>query len=120
MSQGSRRSTARLVVQTDGHLKSGSMALRSNDCWRMDESPGEPVAICCPPVLNGPHRLGFAPGFDITFPTHTNGTRPVKTPVPPRTCVERSPEAFQLNPTRGENMGLAPGSDAWSIVSEFP
>src|SRR6059058_1820796 len=94
---------ARSVVHTCGHLKFGATALTSNDCARVDESWGEPLG------RNGP--LGYsnvsAPGLEITFPIHTNGTRPVKMPVPPRTCVCRSPTAFQLNPTRGANNGLA-------------
>ena len=66
------------------------------------------------------NRFGFAPGLEITLPIHTNGTRPVKMPVPPRIWVSRSPAAFQLNPTRGENSGLAPGSLLWSTVSGLP
>ena len=68
----------------------------------------------------GGARFGFAPGFEMTLPTHTNGTRPVKMPVPPRICVLRSPTAFQLNPMRGENSSLAPGSLLWSTTSGLP
>src|SRR5204863_1770102 len=97
---------ARSVVHTCGHLKFGATALTSNDCARVDESLAGPWG------RNGP--LGYsnvsAPGLEITFPIHTKGTRPVKMPVPPRTCVCRSPAAFQLNPTRGESSGVAPGS----------
>src|SRR2546421_12064912 len=97
---------ARSVVRTGGHLKLGATALPSNDCARVDESWGEPLG------RNGP--LGYsnvsAPGLEITFPIHTNGTRPVKMPVPPRSWVRRSPDAFQLNPKRGDHSGVAAGN----------
>src|SRR5262245_50010141 len=115
--QGSWRSMAKSVVQTCGHLKSSTMAFTSNDVCRIDESPGEPLGIC---VAEFGYRFGLLPGFEITFPYHTKGIRPVKTPVPPRTCVERFPAAFQLNPMRGENITWVPGSFAWSTVSGFP
>src|SRR2546425_13178419 len=99
-------STARSVVHTCGHLNFGFTALTSNDCARVEESPGEPVG------RSGPtgYRFGLAPGFESTFPIHTNGTRPVKIPVPPRTWGRRSPEAFQLKPSRGDQSGVALGS----------
>src|SRR6188472_2612656 len=93
---------ARSVVHDCGHLKFGSIALRSNDCASTELS-------CV--ALGGAvgYRFGFAPGLEMTFPTHTNGIRPVKIPVPPRSCVWRSPTTFQLKPTRGENSGFASG-----------
>ena len=99
---------ARSVVHTCGHLKFGATALTSNDCARVEESLAGPWGRTGAPDWG--YRFGLAPGLEITFPIHTKGTRPVKMPVPPRTCVCRSPTAFQLNPTRGANNGLAPGS----------
>src|SRR3989440_10544722 len=99
---------ARSVVHTCGHLNFGFTAFKSNDCASVDESLGEPVGLRGAPLPG--KRFGLAPGFEITFPIHTNGTRPVKMPVPPRTCVVRSPEAFQLKPTRGDHSAAAPGS----------
>src|SRR5438874_11477455 len=78
-------SIARSVVQTCGHLNFGFTALMSNDCARVDESELEPVGRRGPVCVFGLYRFGFAPGFEITLPIHTNGTRPVNTPVPPRT-----------------------------------
>src|SRR6266566_6288757 len=101
---------ARSVVHTWGHLKLGATALTSNDCARVEESFAGPWGRSGPVCVFGLYRLVLAPGFEITFPIQTNGTRPVKIPVPPRTWVCRSPTAFQLNPTRGANNGLAPGS----------
>src|SRR6476620_3878687 len=100
---GSCCSTARSVVHDCGHLKSGSIALTSNDC-----ASTEPFLVAFGGAVG--NRLGLAPGFEMTFPIHTNGTRPVNIPVPPRSSVCRSPTAFQLKPTRGENSGLALGS----------
>src|SRR5439155_13579189 len=102
---GSWWSIARSVVQTCGHLNFGFTALTSNDCWRVEESLGDPVG------RNGPagNKFGLRPGFESTFPIHTNGTRPVKMPVPPRTWVRRSPEAFQLKPRRGDHSAAALG-----------
>jgi hypothetical protein len=91
-------------------LKSVTIELRSNDCANVELSPVSRTG----PTGN---RFGFAPGLEITLPIHTNGTRPVKMPVPPRTWVWRSPLAFQLNPTRGEKRGSAPGRSLWSTVS---
>src|SRR4051794_4725952 len=93
---------ARSVFHYCGHLKRGSIALRSNDCCTTELS-------CV--ALGGAvgNRFGFAPGLEMTLPTHTNGIRPVKIPVPPRSCVRRSPTAFQLKPTRGEKRGFASG-----------
>ncbi len=34
----------------------------------------------------------------------------MKTPVPPRTCVERLPLTFQLKPTRGDQSSFVSGS----------
>src|SRR6266850_386346 len=107
---------ARSEVQTCGHLNFGFTALTSNDCASVEESPGDPVGRCGPPG----NRFGLAPGFESTFPIHTNGTRPVKMPVPPRTCVRRSPEAFQLKPTRGDHRAVALGSLLWSTISGLP
>ncbi len=91
------------------------MAFRSNDCWRI--APPF-VGICgTPGLLKGLHKSSLKPGLEMTLPTQTNGTRPVKTPVPPRTWVERSPFTSQLNPNRGENNGVAPGSFDWSTVT---
>src|SRR5216117_1175439 len=103
---GSWWSIARSVVQTCGHLNFGFTAFTSNDCWSVEESPGDPVG------RNGPtgNKFALAPGFESTFPIHTNGTRPVKMPVPPRTWVRRSPEAFQLKPRRGDHSAAALGS----------
>src|SRR5437667_10530252 len=97
---------AKSLVHTCGHLKFWAMALTSNDCCRLDESEPEPVG------RRGPvgKRLGLAPGLESALPYHTNGMRPVKIPLPPRTCVRRSPETFQLKPMRGDHRGVAPGS----------
>src|SRR6266566_1697730 len=113
---GSWWSIARSVVQTCGHLNFGFTALTSNDCWSVEESPGDPVG------RSGPagNKFGLAPGFESTFPIHTNGTRPVKMPVPPRTWVRRSPEAFQLKPRRGDHSAAAFGSLLWSTISGLP
>src|SRR5881409_3254684 len=107
---------ARSEVQTCGHLKSGSIALTSNDWARVEESALPPVG-CSGPLG---YRFGLAPGLEITLPYHTNGMRPVKIPVPPRTCVRRSPDAFQLNPRRGDHSAVVPGSLLWSTVSGLP
>src|SRR5437764_6066436 len=101
---------ARSVVQTDAHLTFGFTMFKSNHCARVEESELDPVGRKVPVCVFVLSRFEFAPGFEITFPIHTNGTRPVKMPVPPRTCVRRSPTAFRLNPTRGANRGVAPGS----------
>src|SRR5207247_760553 len=113
---GSWWSIARSVVQTCGHLNFGFTAFTSNDCWSVEESPGDPVG------RNGPtgNKFALAPGFESTFPIHTNGTRPVKMPVPPRTWVRRSPEAFQLKPRRGDHSAAALGSLLWSTISGLP
>src|SRR5829696_7807461 len=94
---------ARSVVHDCGHLKSGSIALRSNDCASTELS-----CVSLGGVFVG-YRFGFAPGLEMTLPIHTNGIRPVKIPVPPRSCVCRSPTTFQLKPTRGEKSGVASG-----------
>src|SRR5205809_4514375 len=47
---GSWWSIARSVVQTCGHLNFGFTAFTSNDCWSVEESPGDPVG------RNGPTR----------------------------------------------------------------
>src|SRR6266566_2878778 len=107
---GSWWSTARSVVQTCGHLKFGFTALTSKDCARVDESLAGPWGRSGPVCVAVLYRLGLAPGSEITFPIHTNGTRPVKIPVPPRTWVRRSPAAFQLKPRRGDQRAVAPGS----------
>src|SRR5512141_2758332 len=91
------------VVHTCGHSKSDVIALRSNDCASTD-----PFLVLIGGF--GAARFGLAPGFEITLPIQTNGTRPVNNPVPPRICVERSPAAFQLKPSRGEIITLVPGS----------
>ena len=65
------------------------------------------------------YRFGFPPGFEITLPNQTNGMRPVKMPVPPRSCVSRFPRAFQLKPTRGESSAELPGRRLWSTVSKL-
>jgi len=44
------------------------------------------------------------------FDTQTYGTRPVKSPAPPRSSVVRSPLASQLNPMRGEKRRLPLGT----------
>src|SRR2546429_3175627 len=68
---GSWWSIARSVVQTCGHLNFGFTALTSNDCWSVEESLGDPVG------RNGPagNKFGLRPGFESTFPIHTNGDR---------------------------------------------
>jgi hypothetical protein len=43
------------------------------------------------------------------FDTHTNGVRPAKTPMPPRTCWLPPKPGFQLKPTRGEMTGSSFG-----------
>src|SRR5438445_12121970 len=98
---------ARSVVHTCGHLKFGATALTSNDCARVDESLAGPSGRTGAPDWG--YRFGLAPGLEITFPIHTTGTRPVKTPVLPRTWVCRSPTALQLNRTRGANNVSARG-----------
>src|SRR5213080_2701013 len=107
---------ARSVVHTCGHLNFGFTAFTSNDCARVEESELDPLG------RNGPtgYKLGLAPGLEITFPIHTNGTRPVKMPVPPRSWVRRSPEAFQLKPRRGDHSAAALGSLLWSTISGLP
>src|SRR2546425_12445740 len=107
---------ARSLVQTCGHLKFWAMALTSNDCCRMDESALDPVGRTGPVCVKGSYRFGLAPGLESTLPYHTNGMRPVKIPLPPRTWVRRSPETFQLKPVRGDPRGGAPGSLVLSTV----
>src|SRR5688572_20979191 len=107
--QGRSCSTATFVAHVCGHLKSGSIALRSKDCCRIDSFR---VGICDTPVLKGDQRRALAPGFEMTLPTQTNGTRPVKMPEPPRNKRLRLPRTSQLKPTRGENIAVAPGSVA--------
>src|ERR1043166_2102473 len=94
---------ARSVVQLWGNLNFGSIALMKND-WAS--------VVLGWVVITGPcgYSFGFAPGLEITLPTHTKGTRPVKIPVPPRIWVRRSPAALPLKPPRGENSTLVPGS----------
>ena len=46
----------------------------------------------------------------MLLPIHTNGSLPVKIPVPPLSCVDLSPVTSQLNPTRGEKSGVVSGS----------
>ncbi len=46
----------------------------------------------------------------IWFEIQTYAGLPVKTPVPPRTCVLWSPNTSQLKPTRGDQSGDAFGS----------
>src|SRR6266576_2013829 len=60
---GSWWSIARSVVQTCGHLNFGFTAFTSNDCWSVEESPGDPVG------RNGPtgNKFAWAPG---AFPLH--------------------------------------------------
>src|SRR5881396_1563309 len=99
---------ARSVVQTCGHLNFGFTALTSNDCARVEESSGDPVGRSGAPDAG--YRFGLAPGFEITLPIHTKGTRPVKIPVPPRSWVRRSPDAFQLKPRRGDHSAVALGN----------
>src|SRR5437764_15405435 len=111
---------ARSVVHTCGHLNFGFTAFKSNDCARVEESELDPVGRKVPVCVFVLYRFEFAPGFEITFPIHTNGTRPVKMPVPPRTCVVRSPEAFQLKPRRGDHSAAAAGSLLWSTISGLP
>src|SRR5436853_7943526 len=113
---GSWWSIARSVVQTWGHLNLGFTAFTSKDCASVEESLGLPVG------RTGPvgKRFVLAPGFEITLPIHTNGTRPVNTPVQPRTCVRRSPEAFQLKPRRGDRRRRAPGSGHSYTCSALP
>src|SRR6476659_2479342 len=96
------RSTATFVVHVCGHLKSGAMAFRSNDCCSTDSFR---VAMG---GADG-KRFGFAPGLEITLPIHTKGTRPVNTPLPPRSRIDWSPLTSQLKPTRGDSMIVRPG-----------
>src|SRR6266571_2315410 len=107
---GSCWSMAKSLVHTCGHLKFWAMALTSNDCASVDESELDPVGRSGPVCVFGLNRFGLAPGLEITLPYHTNGMRPVKMPLPPRTWVRRSPETFQLKPMRGDHRGVAPGS----------
>src|SRR2546422_1886053 len=101
---------ARSLVQTCGHLKFWAMALTSNDCCRMDESALDPVGRTGPVCVKGSYRFGLAPGLESTLPYHTNGMRPVKIPLPPRTWVRRSPKTIPLKPMRGDRGGVAPSS----------
>src|SRR3989442_4431100 len=101
---------ARSLVQTCGYVKFGAMALTSIDCCRMDESALDRVGCTGPVCVKGSYRFGLAPGLESTLPYHTNGMRPVKIPLPPRTWVRRWPETFQLKPMRGDHRGVAPGS----------
>ena len=50
------------------------------------------------------------PVLPIWLEIQTKGGLPVKTPVPPRTCVLRLPATSQLKPTRGDQSGEALGS----------
>src|ERR1041385_3396053 len=61
---------ARSVVQLWGNLNFGSIALMKND-WAS--------VVLGWVVITGPcgYSFGFAPGLEITLPTHTKGTRPV-------------------------------------------
>src|SRR5258705_9504070 len=104
-SQGRRRSAARSVVHVCGHLKPGAMAFTSNDCWSTDS-----LRVGTTGAVGDGNRFGFAPGFEITLPIHTNGTRPVNTPLPPRSRIVWSPFTSQLKPTRGDHMTVVPGS----------
>src|SRR5207247_3113143 len=108
---------AKSLVHTCGHLKFWAMALTSNDCCRMDESALDPVGRTGPVCVKGLYRFGLAPGLAITLPYHTNGMRPVKIPLPPRTWARRSPETFQLKPMRGDHRGVAPGSLLSSTIA---
>ena len=112
---GSCWSTATFVVQTCGKRKSSVIAFRSKDCCRIELSCVTWSSGTSSSEMPG-KRFGLAPGFEITLPTHTKGTRPEKMPVPPRSCVERSPKTSQLNPKRGDHSGLAPGRSLWSTV----
>src|SRR2546425_11733594 len=87
---------AKSLVHTCGHLKFWAMALTSNDCCRMDESALDPVGRTGPVCVKGLYRFGLAPALEITLPYHTNGMRPVKIPLPPRTWVRRAPATVQL------------------------
>src|SRR5437667_11926473 len=100
---------AKSLVHTCGHLKFWAMALTSNDCCRMDESALDPVGRTGPVCVKGLFRFGLAPGLESTLPNHTNGMRPVKIPLPPRTWVRRSPETFQLKPIRDQSRGAGRG-----------
>src|SRR2546428_14129303 len=93
------------------------MALTSNDCCRMDESALDPVGRTGPVCVKGLYRFGLAPGLESTLPYHTNGMRPVKIPLPPRTWVRRPAEALPVKPLRGGHRGVVPRRLLWSAGS---
>src|SRR5439155_23534791 len=104
-------------VHTCGRLKLRAMALTSNDCCRMEQPALDAVGRTGPVCVKGLYRFGLAPGLEITLPYHTNGMRPVKIPLLPRTWVRRAPETFQLKPMRGDHRGVAPGSLLGSTIA---
>src|SRR2546428_6804839 len=101
---------AKSLVHTCGHLKFWAMALTSNDCCRMDESALDPVGRTGPVCVKGLYRFGLAPGLESTLPNHTNGMRPVKIPLPPRTWVRRPTEPFQFETNTCQHTGVGHGT----------
>src|SRR4029434_8363093 len=116
--QNRRRSTARLVRHTCGHLKLGSETLNSK------------LAALAPVTVLGLYVSGFGlngrvvllsiwskpvrtPVWPIWFDTHTYGGGPVKTPVPSRTCVLCFPPTSQFIAARGDQRNF--GSGRWPL-----
>src|SRR5690625_1342613 len=60
------------------------------------------------------------PVFPIWLEIQTYAGRPVKIPVPPLTCVVRSPKASQLHPRRGEQRTFVEGRLPVEYCTSFP
>jgi hypothetical protein len=63
--------------------------------------------------------VASGPWFAAWLPTQTNGSRPVKITVPPRTCIVRSPLRSQLKPTRGDHRIFESGNSFHVNCSGF-
>src|SRR3989442_6965658 len=112
---GSLRSTAMLLRQVCGNLKLRSVTARAT------LAAGAPVTVAGL-YASGLGLNGYAvvlsawmnpvsmPVLPIWLEIQTYAGLPVKTPVPPRTCVVASEATSQLNPTRGDQSGEAFGS----------
>src|SRR6266851_3980684 len=122
---GSLRSTAKLLLHTCGNLKSALVTARST------------LAAGAPVTVAGLYASGFGlngkavvesaclnpvstPVLPIWLEIQTYAGLPVKTPVPPRTCVIWSEFTSQLNPTRGDQRGDAFGSAPVLYVTALP
>src|SRR5205814_10495846 len=112
----SLRSRAMLLRHVSGNLKFPSVTAR------FVLGGGAPVTLfglyASGFGLNGNAVVGVTestrpvsmPVFPIWFETQTYAGLPVKTPVPPRTCVVASEATSQLKPARGDHSGDAFGS----------